>query len=138
MSGRERRVELDCLLERSDGFLQEARIAARPVVPALEIGVVGLEIVSPPLDERPARRTGQRHLEPIGDRARDVVLNREDVIELPVVPLGPQMIAVGGVHELHADPNAVAGLAHASLEHGRDVEARGNFAHIHLLALELK
>jgi hypothetical protein len=40
-------------------------------------------------------RIGQWDPEPFNDGARDVVLNREDVIEAAVVTVGPELVSVG-------------------------------------------
>ena len=61
-----------------------------------------------------------------GDRARDLVLHVEDVLQLAVVALGPELEAVARVDQLHGDADAVARAAHAALEHRRDAELVGD------------
>jgi hypothetical protein len=48
---------------------------------------------------------------------RDFVLHGEDVFQVPVVALRPDMIARGPVDQLRSDTNAIACLAHAAFEH---------------------
>ena len=71
----------------------------------------------------------QRDAQLLHHGLRDVILYREDVVERSVVGLRPQVVAVGNLHELHRDANAIAGLAHASLQHGRDVERMSHLGH---------
>ena len=68
--------------------------------------------------------------------AGDLVLNREDVSHFAIVPLGPEMVAVGDVDELCGDANPPAGAPHATLEHRGDVELLTDAAEIEVLALE--
>ena len=76
--------------------------------------VVGVEIVG-----RLAQRLLQRDLlqarrQRAGDSAGDALLHGEDVAQLVVVLLGPQLRAVGGVAELHRDPHALAHAPHTA------------------------
>ena len=57
--------------------------------------------------------TEQSHLERRGDRACNVVLDREDVLEGTVVGLRPEVDAVCDVDQLGADPYLVAGFTDA-------------------------
>ena len=84
------------------------------------------------------RRVQELHLQRRDDGPRDLVLHREDVGDLPVVGLRPEVVTVAGVHELGGDADLIAGLADASLEHGCDVELLRDGAHVLVLALEGK
>src|SRR5215831_21344370 len=59
--------------------------------------------------------------QPRFDRANDIrrhlVLQIENVVDRTVETVGPDMRAGGGVNQLASDAHAVAGLAHAALEH---------------------
>ena len=81
-------------------------------------------------------RRKQLELERGDHRLRDLVLHREDVGELAVVGLRPEVVAVGGADELGCDADLVAGLAHASLEDRRDIQLGGDGPHVFVLALE--
>ncbi len=80
-----------------------------------------------------------RRLDPPGqgrdDRRGHLVLDREDVLELAVVALGPDVPVGLGVDQLHGDAHPVAGLAHAALDHVLDAELRGDVLDPHRLAL---
>ena len=51
------------------------------------------------------------------DPPGDLLLHGKDILYVPVVTLGPQVIARRGIHQLRRDPHAVVGLAHTALEH---------------------
>ena len=51
------------------------------------------------------------------DRGRHVVLDREDVLEPPVIALGPEVTVGVGIDQLHRDSNSVTGATDAALEH---------------------
>jgi hypothetical protein len=84
--------------------------------------LVGLRVVRGALLERLALRGQQAHLQRRDDGLRDLVLDREDVVERPVEALGPERRIGGGVEELRGDPDPVAGLADAALHHVGDAE----------------
>ena len=69
-----------------------------------------------------------RRLDPPGqggdDRGGHLVLDREDVLELAVVALGPDVPVGLGIDQLHRDAHAVARLAHAALDHVLHAELR--------------
>ena len=72
----------------------------------------------------------QRHVQGCGDRPRDLLLNGEDVGELAVVILGPDMRAVVGLDELRGDAHAVAGLAHRAFDEMRGVQRLPDRSHV--------
>ena len=69
------------------------------------------------------------------DACGDFVLNGEDVAEVAVVPLGPEMGFGGRIDELRGHPDVVAGLADTPLENIADPEFAPDGAHIHGLSL---
>ena len=80
------------------------------VLPA-EVGVVGVRV-----DAAPGRGRRDRHLDLVGDRAREVVLEGEDVAPLRVVAAGPDVGLVARADELHADADPLGGAPHAALD----------------------
>src|SRR5262249_41394337 len=66
----------------------------------------------------------------------DLVLDGEDVRQLAVVRLRPEVVAVGDVDQLGADPQPVAGLADAALQDGADAELFADLADVLVAALE--
>src|SRR5262245_36701568 len=58
----------------------------------------------------------ERHAQRVGDRARDIFLDLEDIGELTVVIFGPDVGAVVGLDELSRYARAVAGFAHRAFD----------------------
>ncbi len=78
------------------------------------------------------------NLERPDDRARDVFLHREDVGEVSVVLVGPELVSVARAHELCRDPHPIAAAPYASLEHRPHVERAADLSHVHLATLVLE
>ena len=47
----------------------------------------------------------------------NLILQRENVGQLAIMAIGPDMLAGGGVYELRCDAHAITALAHAPFEH---------------------
>src|SRR5262249_59851181 len=77
----------------------------------------------------------QRDRERADDLLHHLVLGCEDVGEIAIEPLGPQMPAAAGIDELRRDAHAIAGLADAALEHEAHAESPPDLLHFDLLAL---
>ena len=92
--------------------------------------IVGVEAVGPlafdPLDFGPT----QARLDRADDRQRDLVLQREDVVELAVVALGPDVGAGRRIDELAGDAHAIRRLAHAAFEHVAHAEFAADLLHV--------
>ena len=106
------------------------------VLPAPQVVVVGSHVLCAHFLDLLLLTLAEDDLEGLHDCLRDVVLNGEHVFHLAVVPLGPQMIAICDVHQLGRDPKPVAHLAHAALEHRRDLQLAPDVSHILALPLE--
>ena len=65
-----------------------------------------------------------------GDRLRDLVLHREDVDEVTVVALGPDVLPGFGLDQLSGDADAVAGFPQAAFEHITHTELAPDLLHI--------
>src|SRR5208282_604389 len=68
---------------------------------------------------------------------RDLVLDREDVVDRAVIPLGPDVRAVARVDQLRGHANAVASLAHAAFENVTSAEFPRHFAKLEFRAITL-
>ena len=100
-----------------------------------------IKIPTPQVGGRPregAKRLGilHRKLGDTGDCAGDVVLKREDIVELAFEPVGPDLIADESVDEVHRYPHALSGLADTALEHIAHAQLLGGFRGRNLLPLE--
>ena len=82
------------------------------------------------------RRAEQRDLELLDHVGRDLVLDREDVVELAVVGLRPQVRVGAGLDQLRRDPHRVARLAHRAFQHVRHVQRARDLRDPDLLAFE--
>jgi hypothetical protein len=82
------------------------------------------------------RRTEQSDPELLHYVRRDLVLDREDVVELAVVGLRPQVRVGPGADQLRRDTHRVAGLAHRAFEHIGNVQRARDLRDAGLLALE--
>ncbi len=61
---------------------------------------------------------------------RVLVLQREDVVEVAVVALGPDVVAGIGVDELRRDAHPMAGLAHAALDDVARAQLLANLSNV--------
>ena len=82
------------------------------------------------------RRAEQRDLELLDHVGRDLVLDREDVVELAVVGLRPQVRVGAGLDQLRRDPDRVARLAHRAFQHVRHVQRARDLRDRNLFAFE--
>ncbi|OWK18353.1 hypothetical protein AJ88_04155 [Mesorhizobium amorphae CCBAU 01583] len=73
-----------------------------------------------------------------GDKSRNLVLQCEDVVEGPVVPLGPQVGAGGGVNQLCGDPNAITELSYAAFDEVANSEFAMDFGNVQCRMAKLK
>ena len=61
----------------------------------------------------------------------EIGLDREHIREIAIVTLGPDVLVVQRVDELHIHVHAVAGLLHAPFEDRRDAERFADFPHVY-------
>jgi hypothetical protein len=64
------------------------------------------------------------------ERECDLVLNGEDVIDVSIESVGPDMLAGRGINELHRYVDAIRRLMNAALEHVVHTELARDLAHI--------
>jgi hypothetical protein len=65
-----------------------------------------------------------------------LVLHREDVLQIAVVTLRPDVHAARGIDELRGDAHPGAGLSHAALDHVLGAELAPHLGHVRRLSLE--
>src|SRR6266446_1352904 len=78
--------------------------------------IPGAHVLRPLRDYALAFGAGQRWLDRGGDTRGDVVLNREDVSQIAVVTLSPEMGTGGCIDQLAGDAHTLPGPAHATFE----------------------
>src|SRR5206468_6760918 len=108
----------------------------QPILPRHQIKVVRFGVRRAALLERPLFFRQELELERTYDGFRNLILDRENVGQIAIVALGPQMIAGRTVDQLRSDAHATAGLAHTALKNMADPELPPDVAHVHRLALE--
>ena len=101
-------------------------VAASGVQPRLlaaaQEKLVGFNVGGPPMSQ-PARLAGdQLDFECGHDLQRQLVLNGEDVGEITIEAVGPDMAAADRIDQLRRDPDPPARLAHATLEYVANTE----------------
>ena len=109
---RERRIALEYLLkelDRTRGVGDASTLADRLCL-QVQLVRVGLHRVTP----LPA---SQRQAKSVHNRARDVVLDGEDVGQLSIEPLRPERFVTAHFNELRVDPNSAAGAKDRPLDH---------------------
>ena len=67
---------------------------------------------------------------------RHLVLDGEDVLQLAIVALGPEMRVMGRVDQLRGDAHPVAGAPHAAFDEVADAEPAGDVLCLDRLSLE--
>src|SRR5207249_11784425 len=69
------------------------------------------------------------------DRAGDLVLDGEDILQLAVVAFGPDVPISLRIDQLHGDTDAITDLAHAAFEDILDAELACDLLHLYGFAL---
>ena len=124
------RVELDRALEQA--LRPRVVLAVAAVVQHLagEDALVGGHVVGRLRAARSRAAASTRPGRVATIARRDLVLDREDVLEVAVVALGPE-VAVGlGVDQLHRDAHPLADLAHAALDDVLHAELARELLHV--------
>ena len=94
---------------------------------AAEVGLVGVGIDARTVPESTPFLGCQLHLDFAGNRIRDLALESQDVVELPLVAVGPEVLIGMGFDELSADANAITGAQDSTLQHRVDSELVRDF-----------
>src|SRR6516165_2775623 len=97
--------------------------------PALTI-IPGAHVLRPLRDYTLAFGARQRRLDSGRDARSDVVLHREDISEVTVVSLSPEMGAGSNIDKLGADAHALPGSAYATFEDIADAKVAANLLEI--------
>ena len=131
------RVELDGFLEELDRVFDAALGQTIQVVLSAQAQVVGLDVARLPLRERDLLREAELELQRLDDLARDLLLDVEDVVELALVRIAPDLAVGLDVHELDRDSHRVLEPAHAAAHDVARAELAPDGLGILLRALEL-
>ena len=106
-------IERDRLIEERNGLLERLAVYTPPKqkLPPAQEGVVRLDVADTAGAEKSCFGRAKLHLQRVDDLERDLVLQRENVGEIAVVALAPEMPAGSRVDQLRSDPDAIAGAA---------------------------
>src|SRR5947208_16505366 len=115
-SGREMRIEFYRSLEHLSGKLYAL---ARPLLeelPCTKIKLVCLHVLRRRFKETALLALGERETQRVNDIAGNFILDREDVFDLFVEPMRPQLITIPRVDELDGNADAIPSLPNAALK----------------------
>ena len=126
------RHEIGVPLDR--GLQQPVKIGPRrardprpePDLAGLQVVVVGIDARRGPAGDDGFLLWGDGGLERPGDLRGQLRLDGEDVADLAVEGLGPDMLIGAGADELAGHPHLVSGAAYAALKHIGDAQLRGD------------
>ncbi len=112
------------------------------MVPGQQVGLVGVggDVV---VGSRGRPRLSGRFADDLRkQRRRDLcgnfVLHRENIVQVAIVGVRPQVKAVVDTNQLRRDPHPVATLAHRPLEDMINIQAAPDLANLEFFALERK
>ena len=129
------RIELDGLLEVDDRGAEVLRRLALVALPAFQEDVVGLGVARAPDRDAIALVLRQLDGQCLDDVARHRVLQAEDVLQVAVVAVGPDMAAARGVDELGVDADVALRSCARCPRDVANAERLGDLAHVARLAL---
>src|SRR5579862_3960903 len=101
---------------------------------APQIVRIGFDTIRGGLGNRFLLLRQQLDFQLLDDRMCNLVLDREDVRQVTIVAVGPEMRSVLAIDELSSDPNPRSSLAHASLQNESDTELAADLLNLYGLA----
>src|SRR5205814_4038557 len=132
------RIEPDRVFKKRERLGIGRGVALGEIKLSFKVGVVGVEAHVTWASQRIGRTTQKGNAKLLRDCFRNLLLHREDVLQLAVVTLRPPLAVVSRIHQLDADSDADAGLADAALEDIRDPQGLSDRARVFAFALETK
>ena len=102
---------------------------------AAQIVGIGLRIVSSARRQSPSSRRAEGELQLIDDGVGQFFLDGEDIGEVAIVAVGPEMVAVCRIDQLPGNANAAVRHADAALKHVADAEFLRELLHLDRAAL---
>src|SRR6267142_6417466 len=136
------RVDRDRLLEEASRFAK-CRDLLRGLVGQMKVKASHEVMVGLPCCRRFQQRSFNLGFRNVCDqqwrnRAYDLVLNREYIVELSVVPFGPAMRAGLCIDQLCSNAHAITAAADAPFQHVTDTQLAANLADIGSRSLVLE
>src|SRR5581483_4456844 len=113
-----------------------ADIAGEPILPREKVEVVSLRALGATLLDCPLLFGQELEPQRSDDCSRNLILDCEDVREIAVEAIGPDVASSLPIDQLGVDPHPVSDLANASFEDMSDAELLCYVTDVHRLALE--
>jgi hypothetical protein len=126
------RIQLNCLLKQWK-TKSGRRYRLQGQHPSSHKQVVNLDARRASLRRQPCRWQGVR--EGSDDPVHDVILKSEDILEIAVEPVGPNVPTTGGVDELNRYAHARCRTSYATFYNVGDSKLAGSPAHIDISVL---
>src|SRR5262249_17768556 len=123
------RIDLDRAAVHHLGLRDGITRAAAEQFARAQPGLIGLHVGGGAPAQPLHLALRQLDRERADDLLYHLVLRREDVREIAIESLGPEMPAAAGVNELRRDAHAIAGLADAALEHEANTQVAPDLLH---------
>src|SRR5262245_12002797 len=111
---RELRIQFRCTPKQINRHLMAVSSVTSHVEPTHQIELIGLYVLGGATTYIGALLRCQFDLERSNNGLRDLVLQSEDITEVPVITLRPQVMADPSVDQLRGDSDAVARLAYTA------------------------
>jgi hypothetical protein len=124
------RIELDRSLEHLLGKLYALARPPLEELPCTKIKLVCLHVFRRCFKETGLLALGERETQRVNDTAGNFILDREDVFNLSVEPLRPQVVTIPRVDELDGDADAVPSPPDAALKKRIHTKSSPNLARI--------
>src|SRR5260370_24485932 len=106
------------------------------VIPALEVNLVGVSVVSAVLGQRLIACANQLHLKGVHNCACNLILNRKDLLHIAIERFGPQMISISRINQLGRYAQAAANLAHTAFQNRLHIQLVADLADVLTPSLE--
>ena len=119
-------IFLDGLLIRFEAFVQICAI--RPIKTPAEIGIIRVWVHRALCNRCAAFARIQRHANLAGNSGSDVVLDAQDVVQVAIIGIGPEVCLVADLNELDVDAHTVAVTEDASFQGVLDFESVANLS----------
>src|SRR5262245_62771309 len=122
-------IDLDRPAVHHPGLRERLLGAAAEQFARAQPGLVRRHVAGPVPAQPTLLALRQRDRQRADDLLHHLVLRREDVREIAIEPLSPEMPAVAGIDELRRDAHTIAGLAGAALEHTATAQGGPDLLH---------
>ena len=138
MAACEIRIGVDRALEIGFGRVEPRRGKPPEIPQAALVAIPGVQAFRRLAGGELLLDLRQLRLDRCGDLACHLLLDIEDIFELQVVFVGPQLLAIRSPDELRRYPHRVAALANAADHHVSHAKLLADFAGIHGSSLETR